>query len=184
MGIFTPKNKFMEMMKTTLDTNKYFIENKKEEDNMAEINTKSTTFTANINAASDYYVKNTISDDISDLNNKYDKCKSFTEQQIKLNKQFKNNSDRINRKLSASTDNIITCINENHNKSYDVLDKTYDSVKQYLEEICLIRRYESRIEDLIAKIINMENTIVFILKIYGLLILSTFIAVLYLVFRN
>lgn len=183
MGIFTPKNKFMEMMKTTLDTNKYFIENKKEENNMADINTE-PTFTANISADPDYYVRNTISDDINDLNNKYDEYKSFTEQQIKLNKQFKNNSDRINRKLSASTDNIITCINETHNKSYDILDKTYDSVKQYLEEICLIRRYEERIKDLIDRIINIENTIIFILKIYGLLILSTFITALYLVFRN
>ena len=86
MGIFTPKNKFMEMMKTTLDTNKYFIENKKEENNMADINTEPTFNMANISADPDYYVRNTISDDINDLNNKYDEYKSFTKQQIKLNK--------------------------------------------------------------------------------------------------
>ena len=62
MAIFTPNSKFLKMMKTTLNTNKYFIENG---DNMVDYNKDTKIATATIDTAN-YELKNNTQDYIID----------------------------------------------------------------------------------------------------------------------
>lgn len=168
MGIFTPKNKFMEMMKTTLNTNKYFIENKKEEDKMAEY------ATIKLNDTCNSYMTNTITDKFEELNDKYDECISFSEQQIKLNKQLKNNCDRFNKNLRKNTDDIVIHIDRTYDKLYEVLDNQY---RQELIEIGYASQYK---DEILNEIRNIKKTVYFFMKVYGILLLATFLSVCFL----
>lgn len=169
MAIFTPESKFMKMMKTTLNTNKYFIENKKEEDKMAEYAKITLKDTCNT------YVTNTITDEFKELNDKYDECISFSEQQIKLNKQFKNNCDRLNKNLRKNTDNMVIHIDRTYDKLCEVLDN------QYQQELSEIRYYASQYKDeILDEIRNIKKTVYFFMKVYGILLLATFLSVCFL----
>ena len=103
MAIFTPNSKFLKMMKTTLNTNKYFIENG---DNMVDYNKDTKIATATIDTAN-YELKNNTQDYIIDKTDEIRKeYQDFAEQQIKLNKQTKYNYDRLNKKITTSSENI------------------------------------------------------------------------------
>lgn len=168
MAIFTPESKFMKMMKTTLNTNKYFIENKKEENKMAEY------ATIKLKDTCDAYMTNTITDKFEELNDKYDECISFSEQQIKLNKQLKNNCDRFNKNLRKNTDDIVIHIDRTYDKLYEVLDSQY---QRELIEIGYTSIYK---DEILNEIRSIKKTVYFFMKVYGILLLATFLSVCFL----
>ena len=121
MAIFTPNSKFLKMMKTTLNTNKYFIENG---DNMVDYNKDTKIETATIDTAN-YELKNNTQDYIIDKTDEVRKeYQDFAEQQIKLNKQTKYNYDRLNKKITTSSENIYKLLDKNNKKIIDNNIKT------------------------------------------------------------
>ena len=121
MAIFTPNSKFLKMMKTTLNTNKYFIENG---DNMVDYNKDTKIATATIDTAN-YELKNNTQDYIIDKTDEVKKeYQDFAEQQIKLNKQTKYNYDRLNKKITTSSENIYKLLDKNNKKIIDNNIKT------------------------------------------------------------
>ena len=121
MAIFTPNSKFLKMMKTTLNTNKYFIENG---DNMVDYNKDTKIATATIDTAN-YELKNNTQDYIIDKTDEIRKeYQDFAEQQIKLNKQTKYNYDRLNKKITTSSENIYKLLDKNNKKIIDNNIKT------------------------------------------------------------
>ena len=121
MAIFTPNSKFLKMMKTTLNTNKYFIENG---DNMVDYNKDTKIETATIDTAN-YELKNNTQDYIIDKTDEIRKeYQDFAEQQIKLNKQTKYNYDRLNKKITTSSENIYKLLDKNNKKIIDNNIKT------------------------------------------------------------
>lgn len=121
MAIFTPNSKFLKMMKTTLNTNKYFIENG---DNMVDYNKDTKIATATIDTAN-YELKNNTQDYIIDKTDEVRKeYQDFAEQQIKLNKQTKYNYDRLSKKITISYENIYGLLDKNNRKIIDNNIKT------------------------------------------------------------
>ena len=121
MAIFTPNSKFLKMMKTTLNTNKYFIENG---DNMVDYNKDTKIATATIDTAN-YELKNNTQDYIIDKTDEVRKeYQDFAEQQIKLNKQTKYNYDRLSKKITISYENIYGLLDKNNRKIIDNNVKT------------------------------------------------------------
>ena len=121
MAIFTPNSKFLKMMKTTLNTNKYFIENG---DNMVDYNKDAKIATATIDSVK-YELKNNVQDYIIDKTDEVKKeYQDFAEQQIKLNKQTKYNYDRLNKKITTSSENIYKLLDKNNKKIIDNNIKT------------------------------------------------------------
>lgn len=121
MAIFTPNSKFLKMMKTTLNTNKYFIENG---DNMVDYNKDTKIATATIDTAN-YELKNNTQDYIIDKTDEVRKeYQDFAEQQIKLNKQTKYNYDRLGKKITIAYENIYGLLDKNNRKIIDNNVKT------------------------------------------------------------
>ena len=121
MAIFTPNSKFLKMMKTTLNTNKYFIENG---DNMVDYNKDTKIATATIDTAN-YELKNNTQDYIIDKTDEVKKeYQDFAEQQIKLNKQTKYNYDRLGKKITIAYENIYGLSDKNNRKIIDNNVKT------------------------------------------------------------
>ena len=121
MAIFTPNSKFLKMMKTTLNTNKYFIENG---DNMVDYNKDTKIVTATIDTAN-YELKNNTQDYIIDKTDEVRKeYQDFAEQQIKLNKQTKYNYDRLGKKITIAYENIYGLLDKNNRKIIDNNVKT------------------------------------------------------------
>ena len=156
MAIFTPKSKFMDMMKTTLSTNRYFVENNMnknesfiEEDSIEkDIPTKSETIKINNGYSSRIGIADFPSTDV--VNEKYEEFKSFSEQQIKLNKQTKNNFDRLNKKITHNTDKII----ENSSKlKYSIIESIKDS-DSFVEQKLIIT--EQNIDKVMCEIIDIR----------------------------
>lgn len=156
MAIFTPKSKFMDMMKTTLNTNRYFVENNMnknesfiEEDSIEkDVPIKSETIKINNDYSSRIGIKEFPSTEV--VNEKYEEFKSFSEQQIKLNKQTKNNFDRLNKKITHSTDKII----ENSSElKYSIIKSIKDS-DSFVEQKLIIT--EQNIDVLMSKIVDSK----------------------------
>ena len=125
MAIFTPNSKFLKMMKTTLNTNKYFIENG---DNMVDYDynkdTKIETATATIDTAK-YELKDNVEDYVIDKTDEVRKeYQDFAEQQIKLNKQTKYNYDRLTKKITIAYKDTYELLNKNNRKIIDNNVKT------------------------------------------------------------
>lgn len=121
MAIFTPNSKFLKMMKTTLNTNKYFIENG---DNMVDYNKDTKIETVTIDTAN-YELKNNTQDYIIDKTDEVRKeYQDFAEQQIKLNKQTKYNYDRLGKKITIAYENIYGLLDKNNRKIIDNNVKT------------------------------------------------------------
>ena len=148
MAIFTPESKFMHMMKTTLDTNRYFMENNMEKYyNNKDIESSSEDSIEKDTPINDipiteykepaYYTTNTF----NELNDSYKEIKSFTEQQIKLNKQTKNNFDRLNKKINHNTDSVSKQIRSTEENLWQRLiyiegfiDQRFKSIDTDIEE--------------------------------------------------
>jgi len=121
MAIFTPNSKFLKMMKTTLNTNKYFIENG---DNMVDYNKDTKIATATIDTAN-YELKNNVQDYVIDKTNEVRKeYQDFAEQQIKLNKQTKYNYDRLTKKITIAYEDTYKLLDKNNRKIIDNNIKT------------------------------------------------------------
>ncbi len=177
MAIFTPESKFLNMMKTTLDTNKYFMENNmsKKYYKGTDSSTKDTIKEENKSDIDIYYTyptkvdsSNIIYDTPSnsnivgvidppsneDINNKYEEFRSFSEQQIKVNKQTKNNYDRLNKKITVSTEKIEEKITEIENDIWRrLLDHEQISNNNYLAIIEKLDEYKKDIRDKYIKIL-------------------------------
>ena len=157
MAIFTPKSKFMDMMKTTLNTNRYFVENNMQNKNESfikessiekDVPIKSETIKINNDYSSRIGIAEFPSTEV--VNKKYEEFKSFSEQQIKLNKQTKNNFDRLNKKITHSTDKII----ENSSElKYNIIKSIKDS-DSFVEQKLIIT--EQNIDVLMSKIIDSK----------------------------
>lgn len=156
MAIFTPESKFMNMMKTTLNTNKYFVENNMnknesfiEEDSIEkDIPAKSETIKINNDYSSIIGIADFPSTET--VNEKYEEFKSFSEQQIKLNKQTKNNFDRLNKKIDRNTDKII----ENSSElKYSIIKNIKDSDSFVEQKLIII---EQNIDKFICEIIDSK----------------------------
>lgn len=156
MAIFTPKSKFMDMMKTTLSTNRYFVENNMnknesfiEEDSIKkDIPIKSETIKINNDYSSRIGIADFPSTDV--VNEKYEEFKSFSEQQIKLNKQTKNNFDRLNKKITHNTDKIIEKSSE---LKYSIIKSIKDS-DSFVEQKLIIT--EQNIDKVMCEIIDSK----------------------------
>jgi len=121
MAIFTPNSKFLKMMKTTLNTNKYFIENG---DNMVDYNKDTKIATATIDTAN-YELKNNVQDYVIDKTDEVRKeYQDFAEQQIKLNKQTKYNYDRLTKKITIAYEDTYKLLDKNNRKIIDNNIKT------------------------------------------------------------
>ena len=119
MAIFTPNNNYMKLLKTTINTNRYFEENKK-------VNIESGIMVDN-----DYNALSTMHNRFDDIDDDVKLLKTFNEQQIKINKQTKNNFDKLNRKVIKVSDDIITITN---NSKQEIIDKM-DSNTEYINEL-------------------------------------------------
>lgn len=119
MAIFTPNNNYMKLLKTTINTNRYFEENKK-------VNIESGIMVDN-----DYNALSTMHNRFDDIDDDVKLLKTFNEQQIKINKQTKNNFDKLNRKVIKVSDDIITITN---NSKQEIIDKM-DSNTKYINEL-------------------------------------------------
>lgn len=119
MAIFTPNNNYMKLLKTTINTNRYFEENKK-------VNIESGIMVDN-----DYNALSTMHNKFDDIDDDVKLLKTFNEQQIKINKQTKNNFDKLNRKVIKVSDDIITITN---NSKQEIIDKM-DSNTKYINEL-------------------------------------------------
>ena len=157
MAIFTPKSKFMNMMKTTLDTNRYFVENNMQNKNESfikessiekDIPIKSETIKINNDYSSRIGIADFPSTDV--VNEKYEEFKSFSEQQIKLNKQTKNNFDRLNKKITHNTDKIIEKSSE---LKYSIIKSIKDS-DSFVEQKLIIT--EQNIDKVMCEIIDSK----------------------------
>jgi hypothetical protein len=93
-----------------------------------------------------YYTANTF----DELNDSYKEIKSFTEQQIKLNKQTKNNFDRLNKKINHNTDNISKQIQNTE----DNLWKRFIDNESFIDQ-----RFKSIDTDIEKKFTYIDNKI-------------------------
>lgn len=147
MAIFTPENnRYMKLLKTTLNTNRYFEENKKmyynDETESATISTTDTS-------------KYTITSGYDNYINDIESVKTFNEQQIKINKQTKNNFDRLNKKITVVGENTLVCINESKQELVDnILQIKTDINSDLYNNKKDITQY---IKDNITDIIYYEN---------------------------
>lgn len=170
MAIFTPESKFMSMMKTTLNTNKYFMENNVmdrkyyedknistdiEEEKIDKNNDNISIYSdiannSNIKSGIAYNPNNIVGiiDCPDEVNNKYNEFISFSEQQIKINKQAKNNFDRLNKKIVHNTDKIIKNSSE---LKYSIIKSIKDS-DLFVEQKLIIT--EQNIDKVICEIID------------------------------
>ena len=178
MAVFTPKSKFMSMMKTTLDTNKYFMENNmkdeydenidffsKEEDSIE----KDMHTTISINNNPKPYSTNEEYPSYDLFNEKYEEFKSFSEQQIKLNKQTKNNFDRLNKKINHNTEIITKNISDSENFLSKRIEDCRSSIDLKLDYA------ESDINKTISNLINEKaSKIITLLSINFYIIMGLF----------
>ena len=166
MAIFTPESKFLNMMKTTLNTNRYFMENtdmgkyKKKEDFIK--NKESSPYTYNSNkdfedeseigvistGSAEMEISDSYSGFVDETETNLNKLISFSEQQIKVNKQTKNNYDRLNKKITVNTEKIEKKIIEIEEDIWKrLLDHEQISKDNYLAIIEKIDDYKKDIND-------------------------------------
>ena len=119
MAIFTPNNNYMKLLKTTINTNRYFEENKK-------VNIESGIMVDN-----DYNALSTMHNRFDDIDDDVKLLKTFKEQQIKINKQTKNNFDKLTKKVFRVSNDIIIITNNN---KQEIIDKM-DSNTKYINEL-------------------------------------------------
>lgn len=172
MAIFTPESKFLNMMKTTLDTNRYFVENtdmgkyKKKEDFIK--NKESSPYTYNSTKDSEdeleigvistepaeIEISDSYSEFVDETGTNLNKLISFSEQQIKVNKQTKNNYDRLNKKITINTEKIEKKIVEIEEDIWRrLLDHEQVSKDNYLAIIEKIDDYKKDIRDKYIKVL-------------------------------
>lgn len=188
MAIFTPESKFLNMMKTTLNTNKYFVENtdmgkyKKKEDFIKNKESSPYTYDSNkdfedeseIGVISTGPAEIEISDSytgfIDETGTNLNKLISFSEQQIKINKQTKNNYDRLNKKITVNTEKIEKKIVEQVEEYIwrRFSDHEQISKDNYLTIIEKIDNYKKDIRDKYIKVLAfigfgiLSNLILFV----------------------
>lgn len=172
MAIFTPESKFLNMMKTTLNTNKYFVENtdmgkyKKKEDFIK--NKESSPYTYNSNkdfedeseigvistGSAEIEISDSYTGFVDETETNLNKLISFSEQQIKVNKQTKNNYDRLNKKITVNTEKIEKKIVEIEEDIWRrLLDHEQVSKDNYLAIIEKIDDYKKDIRDKYIKVL-------------------------------
>ena len=172
MAIFTPESKFLNMMKTTLNTNKYFVENtdmgkyKKKEDLIK--NKESSPYTYNSNkdfedeseigvistGSAEIEISDSYTGFVDETETNLNKLISFSEQQIKVNKQTKNNYDRLNKKITVNTEKIEKKIVEIEEDIWRrLLDHEQVSKDNYLAIIEKIDDYKKDIRDKYIKVL-------------------------------
>ena len=172
MAIFTLESKFLNMMKTTLDTNRYFVENtdmgkyKKKEDFIK--NKESSPYTYNSNkdfedeseigvistGSAEIEISDSYTGFVDETETNLHKLISFSEQQIKVNKQTKNNYDRLNKKITVNTEKIEKKIVEIEEDIWRrLLDHEQVSKDNYLAIIEKIDDYKKDIRDKYIKVL-------------------------------